>query len=114
MTHPKQPEPGVVAHALAALGAHIGEHQLPNPGQIEVTADRVVINVPGSDARAWRSSITVDTISRDGEPGSTVEYVVLNGRLPASGVRVQVEYLRRSPAADRLIGARPTRLAVAR
>jgi hypothetical protein len=114
MAQQNQPSPGVVAHALAALGAHIGEHELANPGQIEVASDAVVINVAGSDARSWRQSIVVDTISRDGVPGGAVEYVVLDGRLPASGVRVRVEYLRRSPSAGRVTAPRAARLAVAR
>lgn len=109
MTQHNQPLPGVVSHSLIALGTHIGERQLPNPGQIEIERDAIVISVAGSDARAWRQSVIVDSVSRDGVPGSAVEYVVLDGRLPDSGVRVRVEYLRRSPAP-----VRAARLAVAR
>lgn len=110
MAQHNQPSSGVVAHALTALGAHIGAHQLPNPSDITVKADRVVLSLAGRDAAVWRRSVLADSVKRDGMPGSAIAYVVLTGRLPDSGVRVQLEWLRRSPATSR----RTPRLAVAR
>lgn len=89
------PDPGVVGHALTALGHHITQHQLPAPGDITVEADHIAINVEGFAAVAWRRSIVDVTFTR--EPairGSRLEWVTASGRLPDTGVRVQLSWLR--------------------
>lgn len=90
---------GVVAHALHALADHIEEHHLPEPGSIEIE-DHLEFHVRGDDAAVWQASLRhcVDKIAtRPTHEG--MEVVTVTGRLPASGVRVAVEWirLRRSP-----------------
>lgn len=94
-THP-QPT-GVVVHALHALANHIEQHTLVGPGEITVHEKHLELSIAGADARAWRESLRgcVDDIVREtAVRGIPLEWVTLKGRLPSSGVRVEVRWIR--------------------
>lgn len=95
---------GIAAHALHALADHIAAHQLPAPSEIQIEDTHIELSIAGSGARAWRHSMlgSVDDIVR--EPavrGVPLEWVTLKGRLPESGVRVHVRWIRQLRTATR-------------
>lgn len=92
-------EPGVIAHALHALADHIAKHQLPAPAEFQISGDadeqprRLELHLSGCDAIAWSTSIAIDDYSREAAGrGSLVEWHLVQGRLPDTGVRVQLQW----------------------
>ncbi|AIY17747.1 hypothetical protein GUY44_06935 [Pimelobacter simplex] len=86
---------GIVAHALHALANHIATHHLPEPGSIEIEHDHLEFHIAGDDAAVWIASLGAgvdDVIEQRREHGLTVHRV--EGRLPNTGVRVIVEWMR--------------------
>ncbi len=97
---------GIVAHALMGLGMHMAEHNLPLYLDVETpsaatlrTLNRLVIQLDAHTIDPWMSSIEVDDITStriDDSPFSTDFHVL--GRLPGTGVRVDLHYLALAPA----------------
>lgn len=102
---------GIVGHALTALGHHITTNNLTAPSDLQFDDEltRIEFTIPGSAAGAWRRSLhgCVDNIVRDTNSTYGLEWVTLTGRLPDTGVRIQIEWMR----ALRPIDPRPVHVA---
>lgn len=106
-------EPGVVAHALRALADHIERHQLPTPAEFQLDDDtrRLELHLSGCDAERWWTPLRIAGCVEDvrSEPaGRGVEWMYLDARLPDSGVRVRLQWIRRrngEPLLQRLVTA---------
>ena len=88
---------GVTAHALHALADHIAAHQLPAPSEIRIETTHLELAISSEGSRAWSSSLqgSVDSIDRSqGGKGISLEWLTLKGRLPSTGVRVHVQWVR--------------------
>lgn len=88
---------GVVAHALHALADHIERHQLPLFAEFQINNDRLELHLSGHDAEAWWTSLEGcidDAQALPAVAGSPVEWVTVQGRLPDTGVRVQLQWIR--------------------
>lgn len=90
------------AHALIALGHHILNRHLPRPNNITLdhAANAVDVAVYSGDAETWWASLDggIDTASATTDIGTPVgpvyERVTVNGRLPDSGVRIELHWVR--------------------
>lgn len=87
-----------IPYALAGIGMHILDHQLPIPMSVGLPSahldntDAIQVHVMRYEAEAWRASIAVDeTVERPHAPGSVAHIAI--GRLPGTGVRVHVMHL---------------------
>lgn len=99
---------GIVAHSLIALGMHIAEHNLPlytglrTPDACTDDRDHLTIHLAGEPLlTAWAESIEVDDITV--EPRNSDVYPFArhyHGRLPNSGVRVELLELMCSHRSD--------------
>lgn len=88
---------GVIAHGLHALANHLDQHALAGPSEITLHDKYLELSIDGATARAWRESLRgcVDDIVREtAVRGIPLEWVTLKGRLPSSGVRVEVRWIR--------------------
>lgn len=97
---------GVVAHALHALADHIDQHHLPEPGSIEIEADRFEFSVQATDAYVWGASLDggVDEFTQAPLAGD-MESCTVTGRLPNSGVNVVITWVQlRTRSVDYLHG----------
>lgn len=83
---------GVIAHAMRAVAAHLFDHHLPAPLSIQVTQERdaILVQVDSSQSsiEAWTQSLHIDQASE--HQRGHVRYVTRHGRLPDSGVRVDL------------------------
>lgn len=83
---------GVIAHGLRAVAQHLFDHQLPSPLSIQFNRERdaILVHVDSTPAsiELWVASLHLDHVeeSRRGH----IAYVTSHGRLPDSGVRVDV------------------------
>jgi hypothetical protein len=96
---------GVIAHALRALADHVAAHLL-DLGEVVVNEDHLDISISGCDAAVWKASLRdgVDTIDRRAA-AREVDSVTLTGRLPDTGVRVELTWVERVPAGARALRA---------
>lgn len=96
---------GVVAHALHALADHVAAHFL-DLGEVVVNEDHLDIAISGYDAKVWKASLRdgVDTVDRRAA-ARAVDAVTLTGRLPDTGVRVELSWVEMAPAGARALRA---------
>lgn len=103
---------GVIAHALTAVAAHMVEHSLPAPLDIDLPArfgfDGLTITVVSHQAEAWtRTGFIVDSFDDSKNIGTTCyRQVMATGRLIDTGVRVRIRYAA-SAVAQSVISAVP-------
>jgi hypothetical protein len=92
----------VVAHALAAVAAHMLEHELPAPDEINLPTryvgdfDGLTISVQPADAFAWINTGFDCDVFDDGRARSMPPHYRIakaDGRLTDSGVRVRIQYV---------------------
>lgn len=87
---------GIVAHALRSLADHLERFHLPEPGSIEFSSDRIEFSITGGDSAVWQASLgdALDKIDkRTSHESEGVEYVTITGRLPDSGVMVEIDWI---------------------
>lgn len=96
---------GIVAHALHALADHVAAHLL-DLGEVVVNEDHLDISISGCDAAVWKASLRegVDVIERHAA-ADAVDSVTLTGRLPDTGVRVELTWVELAPAGVRALRA---------
>lgn len=90
----------IVAHGLMALGMHMAEHNLPLYLDVETPTacigrpiDRIVVQLSDQSVDAWADSIEVDSVTFTTlDDVALVEERHILGRLPNSGVRVDLMY----------------------
>ncbi|CAI9417166.1 hypothetical protein [Nocardioides sp. T2.26MG-1] len=98
-TYAPQVTGAVVAHGLMALGLHMAERGLPPYIELETPTtvrrtDRMVIQLNAHTIDPWMASIEVADVTIDPRPaGLTMDTFHVLGRLPDSGVRVDLVYL---------------------
>lgn len=92
---------GVLVHAMRAVAAHIFDNDLPVPMTIDFDdlLDEVTIHVSRDAAEAWVASLAIDQVEE--KPYTTsarraVVHVHRHGRLPDTGVRVDLLTIHRA------------------
>ncbi|WP_435744991.1 hypothetical protein [Nocardioides sp. SYSU DS0663] len=86
----------VTAHGLMALGLHMAERNLPLYLDIETPAagsrlDRILVQLDPTSMIAWVDSVETDELREDHR--DRLREVHCFGRLPDTGVRVDLYYL---------------------
>lgn len=88
--------------AMYAVAGHMLEHRLPGPDSIEAPRlyeggrHVVVYLTPHEAAEKWAATIHVDDEQVEAGVTDHFERVTWSGRLPDTGVRVQIRALRRT------------------